>query len=90
MLKGLPRYTVCWITFFIQLELNKYTLAPLSSSMRYKIDIPPSDYWSNGLYFGKPGPDSERAWNRLIRRKGFNQDLHEHLGLIRFLVQHTA
>ncbi|CAG8956467.1 hypothetical protein HYFRA_00003852, partial [Hymenoscyphus fraxineus] len=47
--------------------------APFSEGIRYEIDTPPADYWSNKLYMGVPSDDSERAWRNLIhpdRRHG--------------------
>ncbi|KAL6714952.1 hypothetical protein ACLMJK_007212 [Lecanora helva] len=42
--------------------------SPLEPAIKYTIDHPPWDLWSNPLYFGPPSDDSERAWNRLIHR----------------------
>ena len=51
-----------------------YYVAPLNSMVRYKVDVPPADYWSNDLYFGKPQPESEQAWNTMLRRKNMDFD----------------
>ena len=42
--------------------------APLKPAIKYKIDHPTRDAWSNHLYFGPPSDDSERAWNAMIYR----------------------
>ena len=44
-------------------------LAPLKPVIKYTIDHPPADSWSNPLYFGPPSNESEIAWNKLTRRK---------------------
>lgn len=44
--------------------------SPLTPAIQYTIDKPPSDYWSNDLYFGVPSDESERAWNKMIHPHG--------------------
>ena len=43
--------------------------APLGPAIKYTIDHPEWDAWSNSLYFGPPSDKSERAWNKLIHRE---------------------
>lgn len=44
--------------------------SPLKSVIRYTIDKPPNDLWSNDLYFGPPSEESEIAWNKMIHPHG--------------------
>ena len=47
----------------------EWIIAPLDPFIDYVVDKPPSDSWSNDLYFGPPSNESEMAWNRLIHRE---------------------
>ncbi|KAL9131627.1 MAG: hypothetical protein Q9217_000515 [Psora testacea] len=56
---------------------DTFEQSPASSHIRYKIDVPPADFWESGLYMGEPTYRGDYMWNDIMDYQGLRLEKEE-------------